>query len=216
MVAGRLVMLRSASVLVATSNVRWLAATSRPVVSIHTRPERISYRAPVAGVNVKALSTVIVGVVPAVLPTMNRSSTLPAVVSMMRILKPYSPEPPRLASMFRPTPGDGKAVESVNEVVVAPAAIVPTAANDGTNALVEPPPSAGLKPGLAAKDHDFVTMLKRFRMAAVTKLYAKGLRDRSERMSAHIELPRTWAFGDGATCTHISRSSTFLKLFAIS
>ena len=215
MVAGRFVMLRFASVLVATSNVRWLAATSRPVVSIHTRPERISYRAPVAGVNVKALSTVIVGVVPAVLPTMNRSSTLPAVVSMMRILNPYSPEPPRLASMFRPT-AVGSAVLSVNVVVVAPAAMVPTAAKDGTNALVEPAASAGLKPGLAAKDHDLVTMLKRFRIAALMRLYTNGFRDRSERMSAHIEVAAAWALGAGATCTHISRSSTFLKLFAIS
>ena len=88
MVAGRFVVPRLARVFVETSNDRNTVAASVPAESIITRPPRISYLDPDAGVKVKALSTRIVGVVPLVLPTMYRSSTFPAVVSIIRILNP--------------------------------------------------------------------------------------------------------------------------------
>ena len=108
------------------------------------------------------VSSAIVGVVLAVLPTIHRSSVLPAVVSVIRNLNPRSPEPPRLASMFTPT-AVGSAVDSVTLVVVAPAAIVPTAPNDGANADVLPAPNVPAVSGVALTNcHAFDTMLNRF------------------------------------------------------
>ena len=50
-------------------------------------------------------------------------------------------------------------MDSVTLVVVAPAAMVPTAAKLGTNTQVDPAPNVPAKPGLAASCQDFVTML---------------------------------------------------------
>ena len=71
MVAGRLVVDRPVeSVLLATSNDRQMLAAVVPAPSMNTRPATISYRAPVLGVKPNEDCTVMVGVVPAVLPTM--------------------------------------------------------------------------------------------------------------------------------------------------
>lgn len=64
----------------------------------------------------------------------------------------------------------GSAVESVKLVVVAPAAMVPTAAKLGTKAAAAPAAKVPPKPGLTASCQLLVTMLKRLRMAALTRL----------------------------------------------
>ena len=70
-VAGRLVVVRPLdSVFVATSRDRQMLLAVVPAPSINSLPAMISYRAPVAGVNVKADSTWIVGVVLALFPVM--------------------------------------------------------------------------------------------------------------------------------------------------
>ena len=166
-----------------------------------------------AGVNVNTASTVITGVVPLVLPTMKRSSVFPATVSMMRSLNPYSPEPPLFASMLTPT-AVGRAVDSVTDLVVAPAAIVPTRAKLGTKHDVELAATADT-PELVANPHAFVTILKRLSTVVEIRLYVKGLRDTSLRRSEHMEVPATCAFGDGATWAHSNLSITFLNVFAI-
>jgi hypothetical protein len=118
-----------------------------------------------------------------------------------------------LPSIFTPTEA-GSAVDRVKLVVVAPAAIVPTAEKLGTKQQVLDAATADT-PEATARDHPFDTMLNLFNSVVETKLYTKGLRLMSERMSQHIEEPERAAFGDGDTCAHIKRSITFLKLLAM-
>ena len=77
---------------------------------------------------------------------------------MIRSLKPYSPLPPRLASMFRPT-AVGSAVVSVTLVVVAPAAMVPTKPNEGAKAIATPAPNVPASAGLSVNADPLLTML---------------------------------------------------------
>lgn len=100
--------------------------------------------------------------------------------------------------MFAPT-AVGSGVDNVTEVVVAPAAMVPTRPKEGAKTDVEPAPKVPPRPGLTTKDHPFVTMLNLFRTAALTSWYAKGLRDTSERKSEQRDPAAAWAFGAGAT-----------------
>jgi hypothetical protein len=115
--------------------------------------------------------------------------------------------------MFTPT-AVGNAVESVTEVVVAPAAMVPTSEKLGAKHEVELAATADT-PELTASPHPLDTILKRLSTVVEIRLYANGLRDTSLRRSEHIDVPAALAFGDGATCAHSNLSITFLNVFAI-
>ena len=157
-----------ASVFVAGSKLRKAPAASVPEPNMNNSPQSSSYLAPDAGVNENATLTSIAGVVPALLPTIHRSSVLPAVVSMIRNRNPSSPEPPRLASMLTPTAA-GNAVVNVTLVVVAPAAIVPTTPSEGAKAEVEPAPNVPAVKGVATADcQPLLMMLYLYRIALET------------------------------------------------
>ena len=115
--------------------------------------------------------------------------------------------------MLTPT-AVGSAVDSTTEVVVAPAAMVPTSPKLGTNAEADPAPKVPANVGLRVKADPLVTMLVRFRMALLTSWYTKGLRETSERRSEHTLAAAAWALGSGGICRHTSVSMTFLKVFA--
>jgi hypothetical protein len=168
MVAGKFVVDKPVdSVLDATSKDRQMFAAVVPAPSMNKRPDRISYLAPVEGVKVNAAATLIVGVVPALFPTINLSSVLPAVVSVIRSLNPKSPLPPLFASMFTPT-AVGNAVERITLVVVAPAAIVPVSAKDGAKHVAVPAANVPASAGDWIKFQPFVTMLNRLRIVLLT------------------------------------------------
>jgi hypothetical protein len=115
--------------------------------------------------------------------------------------------------MFTPTAA-GSAVLSVKELVVALAAMVPTAEKLGTKHDVELAATAATA-GLTASCHALVTMLNLLSTVVEMRLYTNGLRDTSLRISTHMEVPAALAFGDGATCAHSNRSITFLNVLAI-
>ena len=155
---GRFVFDRFANAFVAISYERHEAAAGAPLDSMISRPASSSHSSPLDGVKVSGLSSNTVTLVePPVLAVMNRSSTLPAVFPMMRILKPYSPEPPRFANMFTPTAAGSEF--RITFVVVVPGVVtVPCAPKVG--AYVDAAPAAiAAMPGFPTKCHDFVMML---------------------------------------------------------
>ena len=107
-----------------------------------------------------------VGVVPPVFASIYLSSVLPATVSIILNLKPYSPDPPRLASIFTPT-AVGSAVDSVTLIVDAPAAMVPTSPSEGTKAEAAPAANVPASAGDWTNDHALLTMLNRFSTVAL-------------------------------------------------
>jgi hypothetical protein len=103
----------------------------------------------------------------------------------------------------------------VTELVVAPAAIVPTKPRLGAKTIVDPAPKTPASAGDCTKFQPFDTMLNLFKTVALIKLYTKGLRLTPERKSLATEVAAALALGAGATCAHINLSITFLNEFAI-
>lgn len=135
-------------------------AASVPAPRKNTQPENISNEDPATGVNERALSRRIVGVVHSEFPIMIFSSVFhvpPDPLSITRILNhvPLSPrEARRFLGIVAPSVADG-----TNCWFVAPAAIVPRGPALGIKTVFAPAPKVPASPGDPTKDGPSLTVL---------------------------------------------------------